>query len=959
MKKFLIFIILINVITPQEIWAKTNPYTISDLTPLHWTSENIGTIQYPPAIGPDGTIYQPTNNGLTKINSAGQIQWVLNDIFPPSGTPLIENDILYFATSGCNPFLYAYDTEKHQRWQYDLRQGQGVCGDNQSRSSVVFNHDKSALLVTISYPALAVWAFHLDGTIQWKKGLNGQDPNRSSVAVNTNGDLYLGTSGNGQLFALDSSGITRWIRSTPGNILTPLIGDDGNIYITTSGLTGGDTLLSFDPSGTLRWQHQITQSVITKPLIMNGTTLFLVERNILHAFHNNGQEVWKWTAPNSENLSTLTSDQNGVVYLGSQDTLYAISADGILKQQFTLQEDLNFPVIISQGVLLISSNKPFSSNTFLYALGTYIPPPAKTPVIFIPGIGGSELNLNTTVHWSQDNNHGGTFIHDYTAGEKIWVNELQAAKPGNDDYFDILRFDKQTLNSLEDISPSGYLSPFGYGDIDSFFQELGYAKGTNFFVFTYDWRKDIRHTEDPLDDLIKTAQQQTGSPKVNIVAHSMGGLVARNYSADPINAQKVDTLIELGVPHLGSVNALKILLYGDPLVKWILHFLPIGITAAETKDVVQNFPSSYQLLPSAKYYDFYTNNQSAPFPLENNNFLQTKSFLINVPINPLAFQKAEELHDFLDPLLGTPKSIHLYQIVGTSQPTVGQLQQGLWGVDEIFINGDGTVPLFSASLKNDSLDLSSQATTYYVDQLHSNLVSKSGVAMGIVKSILESSVLPVLAMEEKIKLEGIDIAVTEDATIDLYDQLGNHTGEFENKIPDTFYDPIGKIKHIFIKKKAASVKVKISSSIPKNITIIIRTYKDDLVTKTEISPNRSISDHHSLEFSVQPDLPALLDLLPEASSSSLISEGDLSSVGLTTTPHPSPSQTIPYPLVIIDPSQPVKISLLHSSLPEILGQNNFQPMSQTSLQKVRFLHIFIAAVTLIGTLLMILCMTFL
>ena len=63
----------------------------------------------------------------------------------------------------------------------------------------------------------------------------------------------------------------------------------------------------------------------------------------------------------------------------------------------------------------------------------------REPVIVIPGMAGSELIADHAFHLSVDDGHGGTFEHAYASGEKVWVNVLEAARPGQDDYFDVLK----------------------------------------------------------------------------------------------------------------------------------------------------------------------------------------------------------------------------------------------------------------------------------------------------------------------------------------------------------------------------------------------------------------------------------------------------------------------------------------------------------------------------------------
>lgn len=54
-----------------------------------------------------------------------------------------------------------------------------------------------------------------------------------------------------------------------------------------------------------------------------------------------------------------------------------------------------------------------------------------------------------------------------------------------------------------------------------------------------------------LSDAIDIILHNTGRPKVNIIAHSMGGLVARQYIKNPGGSSKVDKLIMIGTPNHG------------------------------------------------------------------------------------------------------------------------------------------------------------------------------------------------------------------------------------------------------------------------------------------------------------------------------------------------------------------------------------------------------------------------
>ena len=89
------------------------------------------------------------------------------------------------------------------------------------------------------------------------------------------------------------------------------------------------------------------------------------------------------------------------------------------------------------------------------------------------------------------------------------------------------------------------------------------------FYFVYDWTKDIVHTSGKLNNFIELITNQikdadnTSSSKVNVIAHSMGGLVTKAMiHENGLNNEKINKLIFVGTPHLGSVDAFTALKHG-------------------------------------------------------------------------------------------------------------------------------------------------------------------------------------------------------------------------------------------------------------------------------------------------------------------------------------------------------------------------------------------------------------
>ncbi|HEY4515745.1 MAG TPA: hypothetical protein VJH67_00980 [Candidatus Paceibacterota bacterium] len=99
-----------------------------------------------------------------------------------------------------------------------------------------------------------------------------------------------------------------------------------------------------------------------------------------------------------------------------------------------------------------------------------------------------------------------------------------------------------------------------YDDLLATFDQNGYTPGLDLFTFPYEWRDSNLLTANLLDDKITEVKnaclsqtpQNIDCSKVDIVAHSMGGLVARAYIQSLDYDSDVDQLIFLGTPHKGS-----------------------------------------------------------------------------------------------------------------------------------------------------------------------------------------------------------------------------------------------------------------------------------------------------------------------------------------------------------------------------------------------------------------------
>jgi len=188
------------------------------------------------------------------------------------------------------------------------------------------------------------------------------------------------------------------------------------------------------------------------------------------------------------------------------------------------------------------------------------------------------------------------------------------------------------LKVLTDIEESSYdWEIFGtyYQGIIKTFETAGFILNENLFIGCYDWRKSngynsdetVNSGEEYLMHWIDRALENSSSTKVDIVAHSMGGLLSRSYIQSDRYRDDVNQFIMIGTPNYGSTNAYFPWEGGDiesfandmPLLeklklKAYLTYLKFKGYDITYTSVMQNFiPSIKQLLPT---YDYIINKDT-------------------------------------------------------------------------------------------------------------------------------------------------------------------------------------------------------------------------------------------------------------------------------------------------------------------------------------------------------------
>ncbi len=464
---------------------------------------------------------------------------------------------------------------------------------------------------------------------------------------------------------------------------------------------------------------------------------------------------------------------------------------------------------------------------------TVLPPtPSRTPVIIVPGIMGSELvDVNSIVN------------------NVIWPNPTKIALSISDDFLDILRMNVIGLplndsivikDIVREINQTNY-----FAGLISKLKQDGYIEGIDLFVFPYDWRYEINNSTSDLAEKIDQIKTEVDVQKINIIAHSMGGLIVkeylRNYGGDSVN-----NFIDVGTPQVGAPSAFKTLMYGEDLgIRYLFGLF--NLNQERIKIITQNMPSVYELLPSSLYGnylydldDFDDNGVRGSL-----SYTDTKEFMKNTGRNSALIERAGAFHQEIDNLNPADYGVKTYNIVGCGTETLGKIfvmnKETSGGTEYIisYVNGDGTVPLKSAEA------IPAYKTYYLKNATHALMPSTSGVKELIVNILTATSTedfdispysnLATTATGCNIP-NGKIVSFHSPIDLHIYDSGNNHAGpnangDIENNIPGVSYEIIDDNKFAFLPDGVEYI-IKGSATDAGTFNARIRTVQNENVVET-------------------------------------------------------------------------------------------------------------------------------
>ena len=331
---------------------------------------------------------------------------------------------------------------------------------------------------------------------------------------------------------------------------------------------------------------------------------------------------------------------------------------------------------------------------------------AKVATILLPGIMGSLLASTRGI------------------SGLLWLNPTVVSSG----QINLLELDERGTG---DLSPDVDVVPIGLEKLVYLRLILALAKETRLYEFPYDWRRHIEWNADLLARSIKRWAPNGGERGFVLVAHSMGGLVARTYLArHPREAERyVKRVIMLGTPLRGAA-ASALGLTGDAVyTKLVSAMHPDNDVARLTA----SFPSCYQLLPPPPH--LFPSERAYPADWD----LYDAKEWGRDHIRQRYLDDARRFHIALSEL---DPQVEQIEIAGCHSRTVTDARRcrsansGAGQAttfepvhnDQDEHSGDGIVPLWSTSAKG--------TRVYYVEERHELLPSNSRV-LGAVLDLVQ------------------------------------------------------------------------------------------------------------------------------------------------------------------------------------------------------------------------------
>jgi|GEM_PF-4257776 len=498
----------------------------------------------------------------------------------------------------------------------------------------------------------------------------------------------------------------------------------------------------------------------------------------------------------------------------------------------------------------------------------------RRPLVFIPGIMGSYLDVNVPLIGSCNIWPGIPRLNCPTLPPKELLALPSTVVVPTDAIRDIPQIGKIYQPLLSKLTTpinqggGGFVEYPTAGSTKTPLQRCEQVRAekrtdVTLFTFAYDWRQDNRVSASQLHELINCIRALHPGQKIDIVTHSMGGLIARRYILDYPGTHDINKLITIAAPWLGAPKAVAVMESGwfTPQINLLFSLTSGGVPGRDIIALItRRFEGVQQLLPSAAYIDTFKQHplkedgrdiNKNGYRFDEYNATQFRDWLNtsypNMPGDHNADLHTSDQDDWQADQSGV-KYVHFYGRTG-KQDTVKTMRSIWWvgcasqkvgqiacvpftGYDLDWTNGDGTVPEVSANRVVGSTNLNAPTIQPMPitggNTEHTALASNQFVIDGVIAQLNSvGQTQPTMTRQADLPpTPAYYLNIIGSAHITIADTFGNTidtiSGTLTTPIPDVTYTPLTDVQHVAVLQATQSYTVTFGSGMTPLLVTVSR-----------------------------------------------------------------------------------------------------------------------------------------
>ncbi|KAI3935360.1 hypothetical protein MKW98_027180 [Papaver atlanticum] len=367
------------------------------------------------------------------------------------------------------------------------------------------------------------------------------------------------------------------------------------------------------------------------------------------------------------------------------------------------------------------------------------------PVLLVSGIGGSIMNSKDKKTGNEIRVWVRVLLANWEFQKRAW--SIYNPKTGYTESLDknseiVVPDDDYGLYAIDILDPSVVMKclkmeeVYQFHDMIDMLVKCGHKKGTTLFGYGYDFRQSNRIDKgmEGLKTKVENAYKASGGRKVNIISHSMGGLLVSCFLSlyHDVFEKYVNKWICIACPFQGAPGCINdTLLTGLQFLEGFESYFFVSRWAMH--QLLVECPSIYEMLPNPEFnwkkqpviqvWRKQSENNETSVKLETygpkesitlfeealkDNELNYGGKSIALPFNKSILKWASETREILNKAQ-LPDGVKFYNIFGASFESPFDVRYGtetspIEDMPQIchtipqysYVNGDGTVPLESA-----------------------------------------------------------------------------------------------------------------------------------------------------------------------------------------------------------------------------------------------------------------------